>query len=118
MLWTSRGLRLMGLGLAPLNAATQGFFMHITPVAMQGRLGALLGLVSMGLMPLGPVLAGWGLELVGPLPTMLLFAAITLMGALIALLGPDLRRIPVAARWESYAREQGLAAEDDRPDEG
>ncbi|MGO1481036.1 MAG: MFS transporter [Brachybacterium sp.] len=118
MLWIAAAYALMGLGLAPLNAATQGFFMHITPVAMQGRLGALLGLVSMGLMPLGPVLAGWGLELVGPLPTMLLFAAITLMGALIALLGPDLRRIPVAARWESYAREQGLAAEDDRPDEG
>ncbi|MGO1227669.1 MAG: MFS transporter, partial [Brachybacterium sp.] len=112
MLWIAAAYALMGLGLAPLNAATQGFFMHLTPVAMQGRIGALMGLVSMGLMPLGPVLAGWGLEVVGPLPTMLMFASITLLGALISLLGRDLRRIPVAGQWESYAREQGLAAEE------
>lgn len=115
MLWIGAAYAVMGFGLAPLNAATQGFFMHLTPVAMQGRVGALMGLVSMGLMPLGPVLAGWGLELAGPVPTMLLFAVITALGALAAVLGPDLRRIPVAAQWESYAREQGLAGEEALP---
>lgn len=111
MLWIAAAYVVMGAGLAPLNAAAQGFFMHLTPVAMQGRIGALMGLVSMGLMPLGPALAGWGLEIAGPLPTMLLFAGITAVGALVALLGRDLRRVPVAAQWEDYAREQGLAAQ-------
>ncbi|WP_394214457.1 MFS transporter [Brachybacterium vulturis] len=109
MLGIGAAYAVMGLGLAPLNAATQGFFMHLTPVAMQGRITALMGLVSMGLVPLAPVLAGWGLELAGPLPTLLLFAAITALGALAAVLGPDLRRVPVAAQWESFARQQGIA---------
>ena len=100
----------MGVGLAPLNAASQGFFMHLTPVAMQGRIGSLMGLVAMGLMPLAPAVAGWGLDLVGPLITMLVFAGVTAVGAAVALLGPDLRRVPVAARWESFARDEGLAA--------
>ena len=100
----------MGIGLAPLNAGAQGFFMHITPVAMQGRIGALMGMVAMGLMPLAPAIAGWGLDLAGPRPTMILFAAIIGVGALVVLVGKDLRRVPVASRWESYAREQGLSA--------
>lgn len=112
MAWIALAYAFMGLGLAPLNSATQGFFMHITPVGMQGRLGALMGLVTMGLMPLGPMLAGWGLELVGPRPTMWLFATVTALGALCALLSRDLRRVPVAAGWERYADEQGLAAEE------
>ncbi|MGP9845212.1 MFS transporter [Brachybacterium sp. 107] len=107
----------MGIGLAPLNAGAQGFFMHITPVSMQGRIGALMGMVAMGLMPLAPALAGWGLELAGPRPTMLLFAVIIGLGALVVFVGKDLRRVPVASRWESYAREQGLAAEDREPAE-
>ncbi|MGP9537629.1 MFS transporter [Brachybacterium sp. AOP43-C2-M15] len=113
MVWIGAAYAVMGLGLAPLNAATQGFFMHITPVAMQGRVSSLMGLVSMGLMPLAPALAGWGLELAGPFPTMLLFSVITALGALCALAGADLRRVPVAARWESYARAEGLAAVED-----
>lgn len=112
MAWIALAYALMGLGLAPLNSATQGFFMHITPVGMQGRLGALMGLVTMGLMPLGPMLAGWGLELAGPRPTMWFFAAVTAVGALCALLSRDLRRVPVAAGWERYADEQGLGAEE------
>jgi MFS family permease len=112
MLWIGAAYALMGLGLAPLNASVQGFFMHITPVAMQGRIGSLMGLVTMGLMPLAPMLAGWGLELAGPRPTMWLFAGITALGALCALLSRGLRHVPVASRWERYAREQGLAAEE------
>jgi MFS family permease len=55
-----------------------------------------------------PVLAGWGLERVGPVPTMLLFAAICTAAALIALLGRSVRRIPVAARWQAHAAAEGL----------
>lgn len=112
MLWIGAAYAVMGLGIAPLNASVQGFFMHITPVAMQGRIGALTSLVSMGLMPLAPMIAGWGLELAGTRPTMWFFAGITALGALCALLSRDLRRVPAASRWERYAREKGLAAEE------
>lgn len=109
--WIAAAYAVMGLGLAPLNAGTQGFLMHITPVAMQGRVASLMGLLALGLMPLAPMLAGWGLELAGPVPTMLLFAGVIGVGALAVALGRDLRRVPVAARWEEFAREQGLSGE-------
>jgi len=107
--WMAAAYAVMGLGLAPLNAANQGFFMHITPVAMQGRVNSLMGLIAMGLMPLAPMLAGWGLELVGTLPTMLLFSGVISLGTLSLLLGKDLRRVPVASKWEEHARAEGLA---------
>lgn len=111
MLAIAAAYAVMGIGIAPLNAGTQGFLLHITPVAMQGRIGALMGTIAMGFMPLAPAAAGWGLDLVGPLPTMLLFSGILVAGALVVLLGRDLRRVPAAARWESYARAEGLSSE-------
>jgi MFS family permease len=115
--WVIGGIyALLGVGIAPLNAAAQGYFMHITPTEMQGRIGSLMGLVSMGLMPLAPALAGWGLERVGPVPTMLLFAVICAAAALIALLGRSVRRIPVAARWQGHAAAEGLVPPDPAED--
>lgn len=111
MPWIAGAYALMGLGLAPLNASSQGFFMHLTPVSMQGRINALTGLASMGLMPLAPMLAGWGLELLGSAPTMWIFAGVTALGALIAVISRDLRRVPTAAHWERFAREEGLVEE-------
>lgn len=117
MWWIGAAYGLMGLGLAPLNASTQGFFMHLTPVAMQGRINSLMGLVAMGLMPLAPVLAGWGLELLGPAATMGIFATVTGLGALIAVAPRDLRRVPTSPHWVRFAREEGLAAEEDATEE-
>ena len=86
--------------------------MHITPIAMQGRVDSLMGLVTMGLMPLAPAIAGWGLEIAGPLPTMLVFSGITALGSLIALLGRDLRRVPIASEREGFARTENPAADE------
>lgn len=113
LLWISAAYAVLGLGIPAINASSQGFFTHITPVAMQGRVSSLMRLVSSALMPLAPAVAGWGLDLVGVLPTMLVFAGVLALGALVGLLGPDLRRIPSAPRWERYALEEGLAVEED-----
>src|SRR5699024_6015860 len=91
---------------------SQGFFTHITPVAMQGRVGSLMRLVSIALMPLAPAVAGWGLDLVGLMSTMLVFAGVLVLGAVAGLLGRGLRRIPTAPRWEAHARQEGLAVEE------
>ena len=114
MLWIGAAYAVLGIGLPAINASSQGFFTHITPVSMQGRVSALMRLVSSSLTPLAPAVAGWGLELVGTLGTMLVFTAVLVAGALVGLLGPDLRRVPTAPQWEGYARAEGLAVEEPR----
>ncbi|MFC0675766.1 MFS transporter [Brachybacterium hainanense] len=101
----------IGLGIAPLNAASSGFFMLITPVAMQGRIGALMSLVATALMPLAPAVAGWGLDGLGRLGTMLIFAGICVLAVLITLCGSHLRAVPAARGWEEHARRRGLQAD-------
>lgn len=113
LVWIGAAYAVLGIGLPAINAASQGFFTHITPVAMQGRVSSLMRLVSSALMPLAPAAAGWGLQLVGALPTLLGFTAVLIAGAAVGLLGPDLRRVPTAPQWERYAREEGLAAEEE-----
>lgn len=113
MVWIGAAYAVLGVGLPAINASSQGFFTHITPVAMQGRVSALMRLVSLGLMPLAPAIAGWGLQLAGMRVTMLVFAGVLAAGVLVGLLGPDLRRVPTAPQWERYAREEGLAVEEE-----
>lgn len=88
MLWIGAAYAVLGIGIPAINASSQGFFTHITPVAMQGRDSSLMRLVSTALMPLAPAVAGWGLDLVGLLPTMLVFAGVLALGAAAGLLGP------------------------------
>ncbi|ASK66668.1 hypothetical protein CFK39_13565 [Brachybacterium avium] len=113
MVWIGVAYAVLGVGIPATNASSQGFFTHITPVSMQGRVSSLMRVVSSALMPLAPAAAGWGLELVGVMPTMLVFASVLALGALVGMLGPDLRRIPTAPRWEAHARQEGLAVEED-----
>jgi hypothetical protein len=109
MVWIAACYAVLGIGLPAINASGQGFFTHITPVAMQGRISALMRLVSLGVMTLAPALAGWGLELAGSGPTLLLFAGVLAVGTLVGVLGRDLRRLPVASQWERHARAEGLS---------
>jgi MFS family permease len=102
----------VGFGIAPLNAACGGYFLHITPTSMQGRVGALNSLVAMGLMPLAPAVAGWGLAHAGATATLAAFAAVCLLAAVIALIGPHVRSIPAADGWQDHARATGVAAQD------
>lgn len=110
MWWVGALAAASGLGIPALNAAIMGYFMNITPNAMQGRAQAMTGLISMGLMPLAPAIAGFGLEALGRTATLGIFAAVCIAGALVALLGRDLRRVPVSARWEEHSRADGCVA--------
>lgn len=111
MVWIGAAYVVLGIGIPAINASSQGFFTHITPVAMQGRVSSLMRVVSSALMPLAPAVAGWGLDLAGVMPTMLVFAGVLVLGAVVGLLGPNLRRIPTAPRWERYARDEELSVE-------
>ncbi|OFT63322.1 hypothetical protein HMPREF3159_02780 [Brachybacterium sp. HMSC06H03] len=92
--WIGLCYTAIGIGLPAFNASGQGFFTHITPVAMQGRISSLMRLVSLGVMTFAPALAGWGLEIAGSTTTLLLFAAVLALGVVIGLLARDLRRLP------------------------
>lgn len=113
MLWIGAAYAVLGVGIPAINASSQGFFTHITPVAMQGRVSSLMRVVSSALMPLAPAMAGWGLDLLGVMPTMLVFAGVLALGAVAGLLGQGLRRIPTAPQWEEHARQERLAVEED-----
>ena len=109
MVWIGLCYTAIGIGLPAFNASGQGFFTHITPVAMQGRISSLMRLVSLGVMTFAPALAGWGLEIAGSTTTLLLFAAVLALGVVIGLIARDLRRLPVSSRWERHARERGYS---------
>ncbi len=98
---------LIGIGIPALNAAIMGYFMNITPNAMQGRAQAMTGLISLGLMPLAPAIAGFGLEALGRSTTLGIFAALCAAGALVALLSRSLRQVPASGQWAEHARAAG-----------
>ncbi|WP_422117120.1 MFS transporter [Brachybacterium sp. UNK5269] len=98
---------LIGVGIPAINAAVMGYFMNITPDAMQGRAQTMTGLISLGLMPLAPAIAGFGLETLGRSTTLGIFAALCAAGALVGLLSRSLRQVPSSGRWEEHARAAG-----------
>lgn len=104
VLGSAAAVFLMGLATAPISSGLQGFFMHITPKEMLGRVGALSSLASLGLLPLAPAAAGWGLDLIGVQGTRLLFAGIMVVSLVIALIARQIRQIPVAAAWREHAK--------------
>lgn len=104
VLGSAAAVFLMGLATAPISSGLQGFFMHITPKEMLGRVGALSSLASLGLLPLAPAAAGWGLDLIGVQGTGLLFAGIMVVSLVIALIARQIRQIPVAAAWREHAK--------------
>ncbi|HIY65760.1 MAG TPA: hypothetical protein H9830_05725, partial [Candidatus Agrococcus pullicola] len=74
--------------------------------------GAFMGLLSMGLTPIAPAVAGWGLDHLGDVGTMSIFAGICVVAAAVAALSPGVRSIPNSERWEAHASEHGLLPED------
>jgi len=73
------GLVLFGALMAPLTIWAQTLRMRIIPEAMRGRAFALLRTLMQGTGPLGGVLAGWGMPLLG-LPAVVLLCAALIGG--------------------------------------
>lgn len=108
MWWIAAVFAAVAFGIAPLNAGLMGYFTLITPNELMGRVGAFMGMLTMGLTPLAPFVAGWGLDALGQFGTMLIFAGVCIVALLTAGLASGVRTIPASDGWEAHAREQGL----------
>ncbi|WP_396276691.1 MFS transporter [Glutamicibacter creatinolyticus] len=103
--WIGGMLAAAFVGVPALNAAVGGYFMAIAPRDMAGRANAVMLFMALLAMPLGPLLAGAGVQLAGMAPTIRFFAAIVLLAALGAWLSPHIRSIPGPEHWQHSGRD-------------
>lgn len=87
-----------------LNAGMMGYFMVATPSRLLGRASSAAGVLGMGAMPLGPLIAGFGLAWIGRQNTILMCAALCAVAVALAIGNRALRALPVEARWAEHAR--------------
>lgn len=91
--------------LPALNAGMMGYFMVATPSHLLGRANSAAGVLGMGAMPLGPLIAGFGLAWAGRHGTILVCAALCGIAAVLAVANRALRALPVEAQWAAHARQ-------------
>ncbi|MDR2996876.1 MAG: MFS transporter [Microbacterium sp.] len=89
--------------LAPLNAALGGYFMVATPSRLIGRANSASAVFAMGAMPLAPLVAGFGLSLMGRTGTIMIGVALSAIAAAMALTNRPLRSLPAEAGWAAHA---------------
>ncbi|MBA3788058.1 MAG: MFS transporter [Actinobacteria bacterium] len=85
---------LMLFGAPALNAIFGAYQSALVPDRLQGRVESVGGLIAAGAASLGPLSAGLLLEVIGAVPTVLVFAGVAVVVALIAALSRPLRRAP------------------------
>lgn len=90
--------------LPSLNAALLGYFMVATPTRLLGRANSAAGVMSMGALPLAPLIAGFGLTWIGREWTILVCAALCLLSVGLALGNRSLRALPVESGWAEHAK--------------
>lgn len=95
--------------LPSLNAGMMGYFMVATPTQLLGRANSAAGVLSMGALPLAPLIAGFGLSWIGREWTMLVCAALCVLAVALALGNRALRALPVESRWAEHARQYETA---------
>ena len=99
-----------GILLIPiLNSGILGYFMVAVPSELLGRANAAVAFMSMGAMPLAPLIAGFGLVHVGRTNTLFIAAGFAVVATLLALSNHGLRNLPKQSEWESYATRFGAA---------
>lgn len=89
--------------LPALNAAVMGYFMVAVPTELLGRANSASMVLGIGAMPLGPLIAGFGLVWIGRDQTILACAGLCAVATILALTNRGLRSIPVEAGWASHA---------------
>ncbi len=89
--------------LPALNAAMMGYFMVATPTELLGRANSAAGVLGMGAMPFGPLIAGFGLSWIGRQSTILVCAALCAISVLLAVTNKALRALPVESGWRAHA---------------
>ncbi|UYO96938.1 MFS transporter [Microbacterium sp. M28] len=91
--------------LPALNASMMGYFMVATPTELLGRANSAAGVLGMGAMPLAPLIAGFGLTLVGRQSTILFAAALCAVSVVLAVSNRGLRDLPAEAGWAAHAKQ-------------
>lgn len=89
--------------LPALNAGMMGYFMVATPSHLLGRANSAAGVLGMGAMPLGPLIAGFGLAAIGRQNTILLCAGLCAVAVILAVCNRALRALPVEEKWAAHA---------------
>lgn len=86
-----------------VNAALMGYFMVATPTELLGRANSAAAVLGMGAMPLAPLIAGFGLSLIGRESTLLVASALCLTAVLLAFGNRALRALPAESGWTAHA---------------
>lgn len=86
-----------------VNAALMGYFMVATPTELLGRANSASAVLGMGAMPLAPLIAGFGLSLIGREGTLLVASALCLAAVLLAFGNRALRALPTESGWAAHA---------------
>lgn len=94
----------LGIFLNPAgNAGISSYRIAVTPRELLGRTQSVMHLVSMGMMPLAPLLAGALLAGIGGVPTLVVLAVATSVVALLPTLSRSIRTVPRPAEWQREA---------------
>lgn len=96
-------LALTVLPLPALNASLMGYFMVATPTELLGRANSVIGVLSLGAMPLAPLISGFGLDLIGRDATVAICAGLCAVAVAVALFEPSLRALPRESGWADHA---------------
>ncbi len=86
-----------------INAALLGYFMVAVPTELLGRATSALDLMSMGAMPLSPLVAGFGYALLGWTGILLVCAGICVLTTVLAWANGGLRALPSSDHWAAHA---------------
>jgi MFS family permease len=89
--------------LPALNAAFSGYLMVATPTAIVGRVNSVGNVLSMGAMPLSPLIAGFGLAWAGRSSTLIFSLALCTVALIMGVASRPLRSIPAESRWAEHA---------------
>ena len=89
--------------LPALNAGLLGYFMVAVPTELLGRANSASMALSIGAMPLGPLIAGFGLTWIGSQQTILACAALCAIATVMAVGSRGVRSLPAEAGWSAHA---------------
>lgn len=87
-----------------VNAALMGYFMVATPTELLGRANSASAVLGMGAMPFAPLIAGFGLAVMGRENTLITASVLCAISVLLAVANRGLRALPVEAGWSAHAR--------------